>query len=209
MNRSAVWRRRPPVAASTPAISSSASCGGRIRFRVRPAPPASGTCAATGATPNAASRSATATAPSSSASSPISWSRSIRARHRWRAAGADEHRRQGVGSHRAHRSARALLAAADAAGHRRRPDRPLAAMMGAQRGLDVHVLDHEAIEQKPDLVRCSSAPPITPAASRSSTAVQARHPDGMHRRAERRARRSRPHRAGRHRLPRRRHCARP
>ena len=47
-----------------------------------------------------------------------------RARRARRAAGADQHRRQGLGPHRAHRPAFALLGAAAAAGHRRRPDRP-------------------------------------------------------------------------------------
>ena len=48
---------RRAAAASLPAISSSASCGGPIRCPARPAPPANGTCAATAATPSAASRS--------------------------------------------------------------------------------------------------------------------------------------------------------
>ena len=41
-----------------------------------------------------------------------------------RAARADQHRRQGLRSRRAHRAARALVAAAERAGHRRRADRP-------------------------------------------------------------------------------------
>ncbi len=46
-----------------------------------------------------------------------------RARRRRRAGRADQRRRQGLGSHRAHRPALARLAAADAIGHRRRADR--------------------------------------------------------------------------------------
>ncbi len=66
------------VAASKPAISSSASCAGPIRCRVPAAPSANGTCAATAATPSAASRSATATVRIFSASSRTFWSSSIR-----------------------------------------------------------------------------------------------------------------------------------
>ena len=62
MNRSAASKRRRPALASSAAIWWSASCGGPIRCRARPARPASGTCAATANTPSAASSSATATA---------------------------------------------------------------------------------------------------------------------------------------------------
>ena len=114
----------PRQPASPPATASSASCGGPTRCPARPAPPANGTCAATAATPNAASRACTASAPSAFASSRASPSRSIAALgDARRAARADQHRRQGLGSHRAHRPAFALLGAAAAAGDRRRPGR--------------------------------------------------------------------------------------
>ena len=47
-----------------------------------------------------------------------------RARQSRRADGADQHRRQGLGTDRAHRRAQCLLASARGAGHRRRPGRP-------------------------------------------------------------------------------------
>jgi len=52
-------RKRRPVAASCVAIWLSASCGGPTPCRARPAPQASGICAATGNTPNAASSNVT------------------------------------------------------------------------------------------------------------------------------------------------------
>ena len=55
-NRSAGSSRRRRAAALHRAISWSASCAGPTRCRAPPAPPANGTCAATAATPSAASR---------------------------------------------------------------------------------------------------------------------------------------------------------
>ena len=52
------------------------------------------------------------------------------ARRRRRAGRADQRRRQGLGSYRAHRPALAGMAAADAAGHRRRADRPSCRIAG-------------------------------------------------------------------------------
>ena len=84
----------------------------------------------------------------------------------------------------------------------------LAALMGAQRGLEVHVLDHHESLDKKVLVRelngtfhAGSLANLGPLA--------ARYPDGVHRRAKRGARRARPHRSGRHRLSGRRQRARP
>src|SRR5215475_12845736 len=59
-NRWAQSRPHPRVAASHPAISSSASCAGPILCRAWRARPESGTCVATAATPSAVSRSGTA-----------------------------------------------------------------------------------------------------------------------------------------------------
>ena len=81
----------------------------------------------------------------------------------------------------------------------------LAALMGVQRGLDVHVLDHNEDGPKPALVRelgatyhsgevCRSATDLRPTSLMECTGVPSRHP--------RRARRDR---ARRDRLPARRH----
>ena len=153
-------RTAPAAAALRPAISSSASCAGPIRCRARPARPANGTCAATAATPNAASRSGTASAPSASASSPNSPSRSIRS---WARSASCSSRpasspRRGTTSKRIGRRSRAwqprtlLVTGAGPIGL-------LAALMGAQRGLDVHVLDRN--DRRPEarsLVRATGRP---------------------------------------------------
>ena len=139
--------------ATPPATSWSASCVGPIRCRARPARPANGTCAATAATPSAASRSATATARSAFASSRNSPSRSIRRSGSGRAARAGEHRRQGLGSYRAHRPARAAWEPQTLLVTGAGPVGLLAALMGVQRGLDVHVLDRDGAGRKPRLVR--------------------------------------------------------
>ena len=152
-----------------PAISSSASCAGPIRCRARPAPPANGTCAATAATPSAASRSATATAPSVSASSRISPSRSIRrsacsACCSSRPASSPRPGTTSSASASARASWQPHTLLVTGAG----PVGLLAALIGAQRGLEVHVLDRDKHGPKPELVRDARRAPITPAISATS-----------------------------------------
>ena len=115
---------------------------------------ASGTCAATGATPSAASRSGTASAPSASASSRNSPSRSTRIWAFWACCSSPPalSPRPGI--------IPSASAAARAPGSRGRllvtgagPIGLLAALMGMQRDLDVHVLDHNKDGPKPALVR--------------------------------------------------------
>ena len=154
---------------SRAAISSSASCAVPIRCRVRPAPSANGTCAATASTPSAASRSATATAPSNSASSPTSPSSSTlrsacsaccSSRRAW----SPRPGSRSSASARAAPSWQPRVALVTGAG----PVGLLAALLGAQRGLDVHVLDRNDGRAEARTWRAISAPPITPAISASS-----------------------------------------
>ena len=66
-------------------------------------------------------------------------------RHCRRAARTDQRGRQGLGSHRAHRPALAIMAATTLLVTGAGPVGLLAALIGVQRGLDVHVLDHNEI----------------------------------------------------------------
>ena len=137
---------------------SSASYGGRIRFRVPRAPSTSGTCAATASTPNAASRSATATAPSSFRVEPdflvkVDSALGIAAvllEPTSIVAKAWDHTER-IGQRARSWQPRTLLVTG--AG----PIGLIAAMIGVQRGLDVHVVDHEDHQQKRDLVRSLGA----------------------------------------------------
>ena len=61
----------------------------------------------------------------------------------------------------------------------------LAALMGVQRGLEVHVLDHNDERSEAAAGAGASAAIFTSAMSRGSGRLRARHPDGMHRRSER------------------------
>ena len=206
MNCSARSRRRRRAAASRPATSSSASCGGPIRCRARPAPPANGTCAATANTPSAASRSCTATAPSASALEPEF---AVKVDPALGMLGvltrAGQRRRQGVGSHRAHRRAHAVLEAAQRARHRRRPGRPAG---GADRRAARPRRPCARPQHRRPQAAAGARPrraPITPATSASSKLR--RHRDRMHRRGAGHPRRHRAHGGRRHHLPRRRHRA--
>ena len=130
------------------------------------------------------------------------------ARHERRPGRADQRRRQGLGSHRAHRPPLARLGAEDAAGHRRRSDR--SSCRDDRRAARARRPRARSSRKSARRKRscASSAAPFISAASPTSMA-QAGYSDGMHRRAERRARRVRPHRVRRHRLPGRRLRARP
>ena len=109
---------------------------------------------------------------------PSSSSRSIRPWATWGPAGAGQHPGQGVGSHRAHRPACPVVGAAKPAGHRSGPGRPPRGSDGQQRGLDVHVLDHNKGGPKEAIVRDLGAAyhsdPNTTSTSRP------RRADGMH-----------------------------
>ena len=142
-NRSAKCKRRPPVAESKWATLSSASCVGPTRCPVRRAPSANGICVATAATPSAASRSETALAQSFFGSSLTFWSRSIQR------SGSPVYcsSRRALSPRPGTTPSASVIARASwqpktllvtGAG----PVGLLAALMGAQRGLDVHVLDH-------------------------------------------------------------------
>ena len=159
--------RRRRTAASPPATSSPASSAAPTRCRAPTARAASGTCAATAATPSAASRSSHGFGRERWRVEPdFAVQARPAARRRRRAARADQRRRQGVGAHRADRRARVLRAATvlvTGAG----PIGLLAALLGVQRGLDVHVLDRSTDGPKPELVARRSARPTTPARSPS------------------------------------------
>ena len=75
----------------------------------------------------------------------------------------------------------------------------LAALIGAQRGFDVHVLDHHESLEKKTIVRGLGGT-FHLGSLAGPRRAQARYFDGVHRRAERGARRVRPHRIRRHRL---------
>jgi D-arabinose 1-dehydrogenase-like Zn-dependent alcohol dehydrogenase len=79
-----------------------------------------------------------------------------------------------------------------------------AAMMGAQQGVEIHVLDRNAEGLKPELVRALGGTYHTKLADDASG-----HPHRMHRRVARRARRARPRRARRRGVSRRRILGRP
>ena len=64
---------RRPAPTFTSAIWWSVSCAAATRFLVRRALPATGTCAATGATPNEASKPAMGSRPSASGPTPSIW----------------------------------------------------------------------------------------------------------------------------------------
>ena len=86
-----------------------------------------------------------------------------------RAAGADERGRQGLGAGRAHRRARAPIwqprvALITGAG----PVGLLAALLGKQRGFELHILDRNDRRPEAASSRATSAPPITPAISARS-----------------------------------------
>ena len=78
------------------------------------------------------------------------------ARHPRGAAGADDRGGQGVGAG-ARRWQRAFWQPRDGARHRRRPIGLLAALIGKQHGLEVHVLDRVETGPKPELVRSLGA----------------------------------------------------
>ncbi len=134
---------------SAPAIASSASCAGPIRCRAPPAPSANGICAATAAIPSAASRNATATARIFSASSPNFLVKVDRAlgdagvlvEPTSVVAKAWDHTERIGRRSRAWQPQTLLVTGAGPIGL-------LAALMGAQRGLDVHVLDHHDSAEK-------------------------------------------------------------
>src|SRR6516165_2935633 len=135
MNRWARWKRRPRGAGLRLAISSSGSCAGPILCRASRAPPASGTCAATAATPNAGSRSDPALGILGVLLEPASilakaWDHTERIGHRARAWQPKSLLVTGAG-----------------------PIGLLAALMGMQRDLDVHVFDHNKGGPKEALVR--------------------------------------------------------
>ena len=116
-----------------------------------------------------------------------------------RAAGAGERPGQGVGADRADRPPRrtgeprrALVTGAGPIGL-------LAALMGVQRGLEVHVLDRVTDGPKPDW-SATSAPRTTPARSRD-VGPRRRTSSSSAPASAARPRRRCEHRAGRHRLP--------
>ena len=94
------------------------------------------------------------------------------ARRARRAAGAGQHRRQGVGSHRAHRPAIPFLGAARLLVTGAGPVGLLAAMMGEQRGYEVYVLDRA----KDGTEAAARARPrrasISPARSKTSSSLR-------------------------------------
>ena len=170
--------RPPRTAVSCRAISWSGSCAVPIRCPASPARPTNGTCAATAAIRSAASRSVTATGRSGFASSRVRhqdrrdlvisvscWSRPAF----WPRPGTTP----GVSADARDRGPRTVLVTG--AG----PIGLLAALMGRQRGLEVHVLDHNADAGKADLVQQLGGTYHTEGL-RSSTA-SARHADGVHR----------------------------
>ncbi len=168
MNRWASWKTRRRKAASCRAIMSSVSCGVPIRCRVRPVRPANGICAATEAIPNAASRIAMASGRSAFASSAGFAVKVDRAlglsavlmEPTSIVAKAWDHVER-VGRRSEWWTAENVLVTG--AG----PIGLLAAMMGEQRNLKVHVLDRNAAGPKPELDSRSGRRPITPASSRS------------------------------------------
>ena len=142
----------PAGAASPRATSSSASSAGLTRCRARTARSASGTCAGTAGTPSTGSRSATASAPSGTGSSRSSRSRSTRRSATLGVllepasvlAKAWEHVER-IGRRAVWEPRRVLVTGAGPIGL-------LAALMGVQRGLEVHVLDRVTEGPKPGLV---------------------------------------------------------
>ena len=141
------------AARSRPAIWSSRSSAGPTPSRARPAPTGSGTCAATASTPRAESGAATAMGASAIWSSPSSRFRSdnnlgllaVLLEPTTVVAKAWEQIER-IGSRAYFAPRRALVTAAGPIGL-------LAALLGVQRGLEVHVLDRMAGGPKPELVR--------------------------------------------------------
>ena len=139
--------------ASTRETSSSGSCAGPTRSPATAAHAASGTSVATAATSSTASRSSTASCASATGPSPTISSRST----------ASSGRSVCCSSRRAsspRRGSRPSGWATAPIGSRGRPSSPvparsalLAALLGVQRGLEVHVIDQVTDGIKPDLVR--------------------------------------------------------
>ena len=126
-----------------------------------------------------------------------------RARARRRAAGAGERGRQGVGpcrigcggSPRRRRSACSITGAG--------PIGLLAALLGMQRGLDVHVYDHNKTGPKP-AIAARARRDLSLRRRRAAREARARHHDRVHRRARRHRRAAAAGRARRRDLPHRR-----